>query len=88
MTAVDDYHFLANILKVSNLIMTSTKKCLVYMARKYDVILNAHVKEETKSLIYSEILQTFMNFKVMCRNFAAWNYELQCVYSINTKKQT
>ena len=25
MTAVDDYHFLANILKVSNLIMKSTK---------------------------------------------------------------
>jgi len=36
MTAVDDYHFLANILKVSNLIKLSTKqnKCSFYVARK------------------------------------------------------
>jgi len=34
--------------------------------KKKVLILNAYVKEEIKNLVYSEILQTFINFKVVC----------------------
>jgi len=39
-------------------------------------MLNAPVKEELHNLIYSLILQTCINFKDVCKTFAAWNWAL------------
>jgi len=35
------------------------------------------LRKKIKNPIYSEILQTFINFKVVCQNVAAWNWALQ-----------